>query len=460
MSSALPVAPPAPPLDLAAEAITVRLRWIGVAIGFVLVNLRADPGVHQFEMDALLGLGAIYALLDTLWSVRGQVLLARWPIAISLMESLFIGLLCWFDGGVHSPFRFYYFLSILVVALRHSPRLAWATFALHVVAYCGLGISGTRDHGLEAETFSLTVLFLGWFTWSVSALAHLLQSTRRDLVALNEILRQEQARLETRIAERTGELQESQALIVQGEKQAAFGLLAAGIAHEVGNPLAAISSLLQLLQRRRHEEYTSERLQMVDDQLRRIQRTLAELTDFSRPASDMPSRFPPHEALDAALNIAKYYKRMQRKNVVTRYAHGLPEVTLPRDLLVQVILNLVLNAMDATAEGGTIELALELAPSVSTSPGDLTLVDSTLGSHVPPEVSRLAVRVLVTDNGCGIAESDQSRVFHPYFTTKPTGTGLGLFVCRQLVEQRLHGRIDLLQSSPAGTTFVVDLPAG
>lgn len=432
------------PQDLAAESITIRLRWIGVAVGFALVNLRSQPGPHLPEMNALLSLGAGYALVETMLSWRGQVFLGRWPLLVSAMEALFIGLLCWYDDGVHSPFRFYYFLSLLVVALRHSRTRTWGTFGQHLVSYGVVCLYGTRHPGHDIETFALTVVFLAWFTSSVTALARLIHSTRRDLLDANDRLRREQALLETRIVERTGQLQESQALIVQGEKQAAFGLLAAGIAHEVGNPLAAISSLVQLLQRKPHDEYTRERLQMVDDQLRRIQRTLAELTDFSRPASDMPSTFPPHEALDAALNIAKYYKRMQRKSVVTRYDPGLPPVTLPRDLLVQVILNLILNAMDATAEGGTIELALNPSP-----PG-------TVGRSA--EARPLTIRVLVTDNGCGIEVPDQPHVFDPYFTTKPTGTGLGLFVCRQIVEQRLGGRIDLLASSSSGTTFCIDLP--
>jgi two-component system NtrC family sensor kinase len=434
------------PQDLAAEVITIRLRWIGVVVGFALVNLGSEPGPHVVAMNGLLTLGAVYALVETLRNWQGRVLLGRFPWVVSAMESLFIGLLCWCDNGVHSPFRFYYFLSLLVVALRHPSTRTWGTFGLHLVSYAVLGGSGTRQHGLELETFALTVVFLGWFTWSVTGLAALFQSTRRDLVEANEQLRREQTQLETRIVERTGQLQESQALIVQGEKQAAFGLLAAGIAHEVGNPLAAISSLVQLLQRKPHDEYTRERLQMVDDQLRRIQRTLAELTDFSRPASDMPSTFPPHEALDAALNIAKYYKRMQRKSVVTRYSAGLPSVTLPRDLLVQVVLNLILNAMDATAEGGTIELGLEVSPVGLTGRAS--------------EARPMEIRVLVTDNGCGIAKDDQPRVFDPYFTTKPTGTGLGLFVCRQIVEQRLGGRIELLSSSPNGTAFCIDLPRG
>jgi two-component system NtrC family sensor kinase len=234
--------------------------------------------------------------------------------------------------------------------------------------------------------------------------------------------------LEHRILERTSQLQESQAMIVQQEKQAAFGLLAAGIAHEVGNPLAAISSLVQLMNRRNIQPETREKLQLVDDQLRRIQRTLRELVDFSRPVLHERSRCDLHAVLDAALNIAKYYKRKKGKQIITHYTQDLPPLMLVRDQLVQVFLNLILNAMDATEEGGTIDIRTTIV-------GD-------------------ELRIDIRDDGHGIEPEHRARVFAPYFTTKETGTGLGLFVCRNIVEQN-EGRIELSESSEAGTMFTV-----
>jgi two-component system, NtrC family, sensor kinase len=186
-----------------------------------------------------------------------------------------------------------------------------------------------------------------------------------------------------------------------------------------------------MLKRRHRDEYTNERLQMVDDQLLRIQRTLRELVDFSRPATSERSFCNVRDVIDAALNFAKYYKRKKGKRIVTRYAEGLPRLRFVRDQLVQVFLNLVLNAMDATEEGGTIE--------ISTSFEDGW------------------IRVAVRDEGHGIPERDREAIFQPYYTTKPTGTGLGLFVCRNLLEQTGHGRIELTESSPQGTTFIVYL---
>src|SRR5438034_8985747 len=118
----------------------------------------------------------------------------------------------------------------------------------------------------------------------------LLKSVGDYLGRLNGALRENQTHLEARIADRTRELQEAQAHVLHQEKMAAFGLLAAGIAHEVGNPLTSISSMVQMLQRRESDEYTHEKLTLVNGQLQRIQTTLRELVDFSRPAGSERTR--------------------------------------------------------------------------------------------------------------------------------------------------------------------------
>ncbi len=423
-----------------AESITVRIRWFGLCVGYLYVNL-APQSVGRPELNAILTLGAVYALLDTVASRKGKVLLANYRIGISLMEALFIGLLCNFDDdGVSSPFRFYYFLSLLVCAIRHSPALTFATFALHSLSYIVLGLYVARPHeDTDAVTLILTLVFLGWAAWAVIALTGLLKSAGQRLAILNEELQSNQQLLERRIAQRTKELQESQAMLVQQEKQAAFGLLAAGIAHEVGNPLASISSIVQMLSRKNSDEYVKERLDLVDGQLTRIQRTLRELTSFSRPANQQESTVDIHAAINDALNIAKYYKRWKGKSAKTNFAPDLPHIRTVYDQLVQVLLNLILNALDATAEGACMEISTEILPADYGRP------------------ARIGIRVL--DEGHGISPEAQPQIFQPYFTTKDHGTGLGLFVCRQLTRQALGGEIELVKSTPRGTEFLVTLPA-
>jgi signal transduction histidine kinase len=248
---------------------------------------------------------------------------------------------------------------------------------------------------------------------------------------LNRALQENQSLLEQRIEQRSRELQEAQASLLHQEKMAAFGLLAAGIAHEVGNPLASISSLVQMLARRHTDEYTQEKLALVEGQLTRIQGTLRELVDFSRPATRVMSPTNLNDAMEEALNIAKYYKRTKSKTIETDYAPDLPPIEAVRDQLVQLFLNLALNAIDATDKSGRIRLSTRLCEG-----------------HLEARVA---------DNGQGIRPEDRAKIFQPYYTTKDNGTGLGLFVSRKIVAD-LGGSIDFESVPKEGTTFVVRLP--
>ncbi|HEV3118854.1 MAG TPA: ATP-binding protein, partial [Gemmataceae bacterium] len=277
----------------------------------------------------------------------------------------------------------------------------------------------------------LTVVVLGWITWAADALSLLLKRVSNHLAQLNQALQENQAQLEARIDERTRELQESQAHVLHQEKMAAFGLLAAGIAHEVGNPLTSISSLVQMLQRREYDDYTREKLSLVSGQLQRIQITLRELINFSRPASTSRDRVSLGDIVEEALNIAKYYKRTKGRGISAQVPADLPPLVGVRDQLVQVFLNLILNAVDATENGGQITISAKALNGV--------------------------IRVQIADNGCGIAPADAKRLFEPYFTTKRHGTGLGLFVTRKLAEE--HGGSVAFESNPGeGTNFWVQLP--
>ncbi len=421
--------------ELAAEAIAVKIRWFGLLIGAVLVNVEDHAPERRAVLHAILALGAVFTLLDTYQSMRGRVFLGRYPLSISALEALFIGLLCYYDRGVESPFRHYYILSLLCCAIRYSPPVTYATCVLHCVSY-GLLYVAQAPEGKRLAPFALSLIVLAWVTWAGSALALLLKRVGEYLGRLNAMLKANQAELEARIEERTRELHESQAHVLHQEKMAAFGLLAAGIAHEVGNPLTSISALVQILQRRAEDAYTLEKLGLVNGQLQRIRTTLRELVEFSRPASGERTRVALGEVLDEALNIAKFYKRTRGRIASPPLPPDLPPLDGIRDQLVQVFLNLVLNAIDAVTDRpdrreGRIDLEVERVEA--------------------------GVEVTVRDNGHGIAPEDQSRLFRPYFTTKKNGTGLGLFVSRKLVLD--HGGELTFDSRPgAGAAFRVFLP--
>src|SRR5207244_2851323 len=193
-------------------------------------------------------------------------------------------------------------------------RVTYATWALHSASYGLLYLSLPHEQQ-QSLVLLLTLVVLAWVTWASAAMSLLLKQVGDHLGRLNSALEANQAELEARIAERTRELQEAQAHVLHQEKMAAFGLLAAGIAHEVGNPLTSISALVQMLQRRDQDAYTKDKLALVSGQLQRIQNTLRELVNFSRPAATVPARVGLDEVVREALDIAKYYKRTKGRHI-------------------------------------------------------------------------------------------------------------------------------------------------
>jgi two-component system, NtrC family, sensor kinase len=419
-----------PRWELAAENILVKIRWFGLLVGYIYVNWAVQSALRA-PMNAILGLGAGYALLDSIWSLRGRVFLGRAPLIVSAMEALFIGVLCYCQGSLDSPFRFYYLLSLICCALRHDVRITAATCALHCTSAGILYWALPADHREPFELL-LTMFLLGWVTWAASSLGWLLKRYGAHVSALNDALRENQAQLEARIAERTRELHEAQAQLLHQEKMAAFGLLAAGIAHEVGNPLTAISSIVQMLRRRDSDAYTREKHALVAEQVYRIQGIVRELVNFSRPATTERSRLEIADLVSEAMGIAKYYKGMKSRSIVVNISTNLPTVIGVRGELVSVILNLVLNAIDATETHGRIEIG-----AVS---------------------SDAMIRMWIQDDGCGIDPKCLATLFQPFFTTKPQGTGLGLFMCCKLLTQH-GGTISCESGYKAGARFILTLPA-
>jgi signal transduction histidine kinase len=340
--------------------------------------------------------------------MRGKVFLGDYPLTISAMESLFIGLLCYFHTGLESPFRYYFILSLICCAIRHSARVTLLTCCLQWLSCLALYLTLPPDRR-DLLTLLLILVVLGWVTWAASAMSLLLKRFSEHLGQLNSALRENQTLLEARIDERTRELQESQAHVLHQEKMAAFGLLAAGIAHEVGNPLTSISTIVQMLEKHGLDDYTRERLALVGGQLQRIQGTLRELIEFSRPASSERARCHLAAIVDEALHIAKYYKGMKSRAIATDISKDLPELFAVRDQLVQVFLNLILNAIDATEKYGRIDIR-------------------------------------------AMRDGEWLVAF-----VRDDGTGLGLFVTRQLIEE-IGGEVSFTSAVGEGAEFQVKLP--
>jgi len=417
------------PWELAAENIAVQIRWFGLLLGYLYIN--GGSGINRTDIpNAILGLGAIFTVTATIYFRMGRVLLGRYPLVISAMEAFFITLLCYFESGLDSAFRFYYLLSLICCAIRYSSWVTAVTCLLDCIGYTLLYHAQDPAYQNPFELFLMIVVLI-WITWASTAMSDLLKGIGDHLSDMNQSLRKNQTMLEARIADRTRELQDTQALLLHQEKMAAFGLLAAGIAHEVGNPLTSISSIVQILEKRDLDEYTRERLRLVGGQLQRIQTILRELINFSRPASVERSRIHLAGIVQEALDIAKYYKDMKSRTIASEVPHTLPLLFGVRDQLVQVLFNLILNAIDATARGGKVTI------------------------RAVHDESHLLIEV--EDNGSGISAEHQERLFTPYFTTKKQGTGLGLFVTYKLISEH-GGQVKCESSTGSGTIFRIHLP--
>ena len=229
------------------------------------------------------------------------------------------------------------------------------------------------------------------------------------------------------------EVRQAQAELIRSEKMASVGHLAAGMAHEIGNPLGALIGYLDFL---KGEMPGGSQREIVDRTLveaGRIDRLVRDLLDYAAPSRSDSQVFEPVAALREAAELLRSQGVFESLHLHDRLPTALPPVHLVRHQLVQVFINLLLNARDASDEGGTIVLA----------------------SGEDDRGNWLSVR----DEGCGMNAEVLSHIFDPFFTTKAPdqGRGLGLAVCQRLVDEA-GGCIEAQSSPGYGSEFIVRLP--
>ncbi|MEP6849845.1 MAG: ATP-binding protein [Acidobacteriota bacterium] len=229
-------------------------------------------------------------------------------------------------------------------------------------------------------------------------------------------------------------LQDLNEQLVRTEKLAAMGTLAAGVAHEVNNPLASISSLIQMIRTEGDTtDDTKEKLKLIASQIDRISRVTKDMTDFARAQPPARQSADINAIILTSLRLARFDESFRRLDIEIDLGTDIRHISADIDQLQQVFLNLLLNARDAMPRGGRL----------------------TIGSR---ELGHECV-VTVSDNGSGIDATKLNQIFDPFFTTKPggKGTGLGLAVCYGIVTAH-GGTIEAIPGEPRGTRFVVKLP--
>lgn len=223
------------------------------------------------------------------------------------------------------------------------------------------------------------------------------------------------------------------AQIIHGSKMADLGLLAAGIAHEIGNPLSSMSAIVQMLKRKTVDPAVTERIGALNSSIDRIRAIVRDVSHFAQPSAGARRRIALHAAVSEAVSVFRLHDRGKDVRVAIECQTDPPPVEATEGQIVQVVLNLLLNAADAS-DGGWINV----------------MVGAAGGGAV----------VSVTDDGPGMSDEVVRRLFVPFFTTKDAGAGagLGLFICESIV--RAHGgRIDVDTALGRGSTFTVHLPS-
>ncbi len=221
--------------------------------------------------------------------------------------------------------------------------------------------------------------------------------------------------------------------MVEKEKMVAVGQMAAGIAHEVGNPLSSISSIVQMLKRSGHGGPATEQLDLIQTHIQRISSTVRQLVSLARPSSEAWEPVDLGRILEEAVRLIGFDHRARGVEIDFTPAESLPRTYGLRDHLQQVFINLLLNALDAMPDGGNLTIRAQKR--------------------------RRNIAVRIQDTGCGIPQEAGRRIFEPFLTTKQPGqgTGLGLAVSYTIV-QKHGGSIDFTSTVGEGTAFTVQIP--
>jgi PAS domain S-box-containing protein len=227
------------------------------------------------------------------------------------------------------------------------------------------------------------------------------------------------------------EMKKMEERMMYSEKLSALARISAGVAHEIGNPLTSISSYVQILREMEHDDFTRESLDTIAKHIHRITDIVRQMSSFSRTKGSDVRHHNVRELVDMTLDLVKYDKRMKNIAVNVRIPEGLPKIVVDETQLIQVLVNIVLNAADAMPSGGTLDISAE---------------------KVNEEVE-----IRTEDTGSGIPVEHLEKIFDPFFTTKEKGTGLGLAVSYNIVKS-YHGDIVVENRPGGGTIFRVRLP--
>ncbi len=252
--------------------------------------------------------------------------------------------------------------------------------------------------------------------------------------------------VENHIATVVERLQQRELEVLRSDQLAAVGQLAAGVAHELRNPLMPMKTLVQAaVERDDGIGLCGRQLLVVDEEIRRMEKTIQDFLDFARPPSLEITRFDLRVTIEQTEELVSQRAEQQQVVIVDQIPDESLEIEADAAQIRQVLLNLLLNAIDALREGGRIDIVVSHAvpPAID-------------GRRPSPEGANW-ISIVIRDTGPGLSEAILDRVFEPFLSTKETGTGLGLSICRRIVEVH-NGFIGASNHPDGGAMFSIYLP--
>jgi two-component system NtrC family sensor kinase len=288
----------------------------------------------------------------------------------------------------------------------------------------------TNAHGhLSHKVKATSKDEIGMLTESFNVMMEEVRKSKKDIEEWSRTL-------EERVQEKTLRLRAMQDQLIQAGKMVAVGKLAAGVAHEINNPLTNILTSGEYLQKKSPENYPfTEDLDIIVNESLRCRKIVKGLLDFARQTRPEKKLSEINQIIQAVLVLVENQAAFHNIKIVSELDPSIPKIMVDSDQIQQVFTNMVLNAAEAMKGGGVLRIKTALSQD---------------GSFL---------EVTFSDTGCGIPKEHIDRIFDPFFTTKDvgTGTGLGLSVSYGIVEKH-GGSIDVESKVKEGTTFVIHLP--
>jgi len=282
---------------------------------------------------------------------------------------------------------------------------------------------GDLDHRVEID-----------FQDEIGQLARSFNRMTEDLKNANENLTQWAKTLEKRVEERTQELREMHDFLIQSEKLASLGKMAAGVAHEINNPLTSILINAHLmLEKGELKEDLQENLTLIAEETSRCAQIVKGLLEFARQTPSQKTKADINEVVERTVQLLDKQASVRNIKILTNLNPRLPLIPLDKNKIQQVFWNLMINACEAMPEGGSLTIT------------------SRLGA------TGRQIEVLFADTGFGIPRENIHKLFDPFFTTKSAGTGLGLAVSYGIIQQH-GGAIDIKSEVGRGSVFTIRLP--